>query len=120
MLLDELDAKPAPLHADPDGTVRVDGTRVTLDTVIGAFNDGNAAEEIAWAYPSLRLQDVYAIITYYLWHRSAVDAYLARRHEEAEELQRRHEQLFPSTELRERLLARRALMHSNDAALPHG
>jgi hypothetical protein len=36
-----------PLHTDADGVVRVAGTRVTLDTVVGAFEAGATAEEIA-------------------------------------------------------------------------
>jgi hypothetical protein len=46
-------AEPVPLHADSDGVVRVGNTRVTLETVIGAFLDGGSAEEIACQYPSL-------------------------------------------------------------------
>lgn len=38
---------------DADGVVRVAGTRVTLDTVVAAFEEGATAEEIAQQYPSL-------------------------------------------------------------------
>jgi hypothetical protein len=39
-LVETLSAKPPPLRTDTDGVVRVGETRVTLDTVIGTFNNG--------------------------------------------------------------------------------
>ena len=44
-----------PLTTDHDGVVRVGRTRVTLDTVLGAFAEGATTEEIALQYPSLDL-----------------------------------------------------------------
>ena len=55
-----------PIHTDADGVVRVAGTRVTLDTIVAAFDAGAAAEEIAEQYSSVPLPDVYSVITYYL------------------------------------------------------
>jgi uncharacterized protein (DUF433 family) len=60
------------LVLDADGVVHVDGTRVTLDTVIAAFSDGATSEEIAQQYPALRLADVYAILGFYLRKRPEV------------------------------------------------
>jgi hypothetical protein len=45
-----------PLEVKDDGVVWVAGSRVTLDTVIGAFNDGATAEEFVQQYPSLSLR----------------------------------------------------------------
>jgi uncharacterized protein (DUF433 family) len=101
-------AEPPPLKVDDEGTVRVRGTRVTLDTVIGAFNDGHTAEAIMMKYPSLSLADIYAVIAYYMRHREQVDAYLAERQRAAEELRRRIEEAYPPDGYRERLLSRRA------------
>ncbi len=42
-----------PIHTDADGVVRVAGTGVTLDTVVGAFDTGATAEEIAQQYSSV-------------------------------------------------------------------
>ena len=50
------------LETGADGVIRVRGTRVTLDTVWDAFNEGATAEEIAQQYPSLSLADVYQAI----------------------------------------------------------
>lgn len=104
--LDALVAQPPPIQMDEDGVLRVGGTRVRLDTIIGAFNNGCAAEEILLKYPSLNLTDIYAVITYYLWHREEVEAYIEERHRLAEEVRRENETRFPPKDVRERLLAR--------------
>jgi uncharacterized protein (DUF433 family) len=52
-----------PIHTDADGVVRVAGTRVTLDTIVAAFDAGASAEEIAQQYSSVPLPDVYSVIT---------------------------------------------------------
>ena len=66
-------AEHVPITTDSDGVMRVGGTRVTLDTVIGAFRDGATAEEISHQYPSLSLADIYAVIAYYLRRRAEVE-----------------------------------------------
>ena len=96
-----------PIHTDADGVVRVAGTRVTLDTIVGAFEAGATAEEIAQQYPTVPLVDVYSVITYYLRHKPEVDAYLKERDVLAERVREEVERRFPSTGIRERLLARR-------------
>ena len=106
--LDTLIAEPPPFQMDEDGVWRVGKTRVQLDTVIGAFHNGCTAEEILLKYPSLGLTDIYAVITYYLWHREAVEAYLEERRQLTEQVRRENEARFPSQGVRERLLARRA------------
>ena len=107
--LETLVAEPAPFQTDQDDVIRVGGTRVTLDTVIAAFKNGCAAEEIALKYPSLKLKDIYATITYYLWHQDDVDAYLTGRRQIVDETRRENEARFPPQGVRERLLARRPL-----------
>ena len=77
-----------------------------LETVVEVFNSGATAEEIAQDFPVLRLDDVYAVITYYLRHRDEVETYLQTRRAQAEEVRRKVEARFPQTGLRERLLAR--------------
>src|ERR1041385_6199674 len=106
-LIARLTPKPVPLRVDNDGVVRLEGSRVTLDTVIGAFNNGCVPEEILLKYPSLDLSDIYAVVTYYLWHGEEVDEYLATRAERAEEVRRQNEERWPPQAMRERLLARR-------------
>ena len=96
-----------PLHTDADGVVRVAGTRVTLDTIVGAFEAGATAEEIAQQYPTVPLVDVYSVITYYLRHKPEVDAYLRDRAALAERVRGDVPRRFPAAGIRERLLARR-------------
>jgi uncharacterized protein (DUF433 family) len=96
-----------PIHTDADGVVRVAGTRVTLDTIVGAFEAGATAEEIAQQYSSVPLVDIYSVITYYLRHKAEVDGYLSKRKAQAERVGEEVERRFPSAGLRERLLARR-------------
>jgi uncharacterized protein (DUF433 family) len=107
--LAELPQRAPPLRTDADGVVRIGATRVTLDTVVGAFLNGCTAEEIVTKYPSLDLGDVYAVIAHYLHHRSAVDAYLAERATEARAVRDEVERRSPAADLRERLLARKRL-----------
>lgn len=97
-----------PLATDPHGVVRVGGTRVTLDSIVGAFRSGATAEEIAQQFPTVTLPDVYQVIAYYLRHAAEVDAYLSSRQQEAADLRREIETRFDPRGLRARLLARRS------------
>ncbi|WP_414586083.1 DUF433 domain-containing protein [Scytonema sp. PCC 10023] len=72
-------AEPIPLVTDANGVVRINKTRVTLDTVVTAFLEGSTAEEIKEQYPSLQLSDIYSVIGYYLRHQTEVDEYLLER-----------------------------------------
>lgn len=107
-LLEALVAQPAPLAADDDGVLRVGGTRVSLDTVLAAFQAGCDAEAIRLKYPALKVDDIYAVMVYYLWNRAAIDRYLAERRRLAEQVRRENEARFPPDGVRERLLARRS------------
>ena len=95
------------LVTDADGVIRIGSTRVTLDTLVGAFRDGATAEIIAQQYPSLALADVYTAIGYYLRNQSEVDAYLQKRRQEAVHVRQQNEAKFSPVGVRERLLARR-------------
>jgi uncharacterized protein (DUF433 family) len=98
--------EPIPLSTDADGVIRVAGTRVTLDTVVDTFLTGASPEEIAQDFPVLQLDDLYAVLTYYLRHRGEVDAYLRERRTRAEAIRRQIEARSPQTGLRARLLSR--------------
>src|SRR5579859_2661954 len=100
--------EPVPLQVTADGDVRVGGTRVTLDTVVAAFEEGATAEEIVEQYPSLRLADAYGAISYYLSHRAEVGAYLAERRTESSRIRKQNEPRFDQAGARARLLARRS------------
>ena len=102
-----LTAEPLPLVADADGVVRVAKTRVTLDTIVAAFNDGLTAEEVSEQYPSLQLGEVYAVIGYYLRHQAEVHAYLEARARDADDVRQENERRFSPVGVRSRLVARR-------------
>ena len=97
-----------PLRADPDGVIRVGRTRVTLDTIVQAFEEGATAEEIAQQYSALTLAEVYSTIAYYLRRESEVKEYLQQRRRQAEAVRKENESRSSPQGVRERLLARRA------------
>lgn len=108
-LLESYVAEPPPLSETEQGAVRVRGTRVSLDSVIYAYNSGATPEDIVRSFTTLKLRDVYAVITYYLDHQEVVEAYLARRAAEAAEIRKEIEAHQPSNaEFRARLQARLA------------
>src|SRR5437867_3770355 len=97
-----------PLREDASGALRVGESRVLLELVIRAFQDGATPEAIVQRYSTLALSDVYTVIAYYLRHRGEVDAYLARREQQADEVRSQVEsQQGDLTEIRARLSAHR-------------
>lgn len=101
-----LDSCKIPLQQDASGAIRVENTRVTLDSVVFAFHEGATAEEIAERFPAITLSAAYAAITFYLQNRQEMDAYLKRRESEAEQIRANLESHPESKEFRERLLSR--------------
>lgn len=99
--------EPMPLETDSDGAVRVGGTRVTLDTLVAAFQTGYSPEEIHEQYPAVGLADVYAVLTCYLRHTTEVDAYLDARDQASASVRAANEERFSPDGIRARLLARR-------------
>jgi uncharacterized protein (DUF433 family) len=97
-----------PLYQDADGTVRVIGSRVTLDTIVAAFKKGATAEQIQDSFPSLTLRQIYGAIAYYLEHQAEVEDYLAERQAEADAIRREIESQPQYTEFREKIRQRRA------------
>lgn len=97
-----------PLRIDDDGVWRVGQTRVTLDTVVYAFLDGATPEAITQRYPSLSLTDVYAVISYYLQHRSEVEVYLQQRQQQDADVRKLIEAQPEMNLIRQRILARAA------------
>ena len=96
-----------PLSMDQSGVLRVGDTRVSLDSVIYAFQDGATPEEIVQQFTTLGLANVYSVIGYYLQNRAEVEEYLKRRTAERAELKKEIEARFDPIGLRDRLLARR-------------
>jgi len=57
--------------------IRLKGTRVGIETILfDRLFRAKTPEEIAYTYPSVTLEQVYATILYYLHNKQAVDAYM--------------------------------------------
>lgn len=110
-LMDEMLSLPEFLVRMPEGVIRVVGTRVSLDSVVVAFQDGATPEEICLDFPSLDLAKVYSVLAYYLTHHEILNVYLLTQHRFVEtthrEFQARQSPFL--TELRRRVAAKRAL-----------
>jgi len=77
-----------PLNVWEDGTIRVKNTRLLIDMIVNAHKRGECPEEIYEAFPSkdYTVADIYAVIAYYLTHKSKIEKYLAKREKEAENI----------------------------------
>lgn len=74
-------------------TIRIKGTRVGIEIVIEKFLEGANPKEIQRHYPHLTLKQIYATITYYLFNKKVIDAYIEagyKRIEAAYEAQRKN------------------------------
>jgi uncharacterized protein (DUF433 family) len=99
---------PPPLCENADRVVRIAGTRIPLERIVRAFLSGATPEQIVQDYDVLTIEDVYAVINYYLHHRAEVDAYLAEAEQEASRTRSEIEQMCDPAGIRARLMARRA------------
>jgi hypothetical protein len=65
----------------------LEGTRISLDSVVYSFLNGESPESIAQNFPLLSLEQVYGAIAFYLANRELVNAYLKKGEAEFQELQ---------------------------------
>ena len=76
----------------------VQGTRVSLDSVVYAFLRGESADGIVESFPALSLEQVYGALAFYLAHRESIDGYLQEGKAEfarlRDEARRKHSQLY--------------------------
>ena len=73
-----------------DGGYWVSDTRVSLDSIVYAFLNGQTAESIAQAFPLLTLEQVYGAIAFYLGNQGDVEQDLAEREHLEEEFAKTH------------------------------
>ncbi|MCC5621994.1 DUF433 domain-containing protein [Nostoc sp. CHAB 5715] len=78
--------KAKPYIEQRDGGYWVEGIRISLDSVVYAFLNGESPESITQNFP-LSLEQVYGAITFYLANRELIDAYLKEGEKEFEKLQ---------------------------------
>jgi uncharacterized protein (DUF433 family) len=55
---------------------RVARTRVSLDSIVYSFWNGESPESIVQSFPTLTLEQVYGAIAYYLDHQDEIDEYI--------------------------------------------
>ena len=96
-----------PLNQDHDGTIRVKGSRVTLDTIVGRMQVGDTPEEIHEGFPTVTLAQINAILDWYLKNQIEADEYLEEGRIEGERLRKEIESQPEYIALREKLLRRR-------------
>jgi uncharacterized protein (DUF433 family) len=61
-----------------DGGYYVAGPiRVSLDSIVHGFNDGESPETIQANFPALKLSQIYGAIAFYLDNQAVIDAHLA-------------------------------------------
>lgn len=80
-----------PLRSEESGYIRIGRTKVRLDQVVQAYNDGYTVEGILDAWDTLDESDVYAVIAYYLNNRQEVDEYCEDLEREEDEFRREWE-----------------------------
>lgn len=78
-----------------DGGYWIEGTRVSLDSIVYDFLDGMSPDTIAENFPVLTLEEVYGAITFYLANRGEVDAYLRGADAQFESFQNRVRTEYP-------------------------
>ena len=84
----------------------VGDSRVLLEFVVRAFQDGANPEAIVQRYSTLALSDVCAVIAYDLRHRMEAEEYLVRREQNAEAVRQQIERRQGDvSEVRARLFA---------------
>jgi uncharacterized protein (DUF433 family) len=66
----------------------IEGTRISLDSIVYSFLNGDAPEIIAQNFPLLSLEQVYGAIAFYLANKEIIDAYLKQSEVEFEKLQK--------------------------------
>jgi uncharacterized protein (DUF433 family) len=69
-----------------EGAWRLCSSRVSLDSVIQAWREGNSPEAIAQEFPTLSAEQVYGAIAFYLHNRAEIDDYLTRQEQQWEQL----------------------------------
>ncbi|MCX6599922.1 MAG: DUF433 domain-containing protein [Acidobacteria bacterium] len=66
------------------GGYYIAGTRISLDSVVYSFNEGQSPEAIQEDFPSLKRSQIYGAIAFYLDYQAAIDRHLAETEREFE------------------------------------
>lgn len=91
-------------------TIRVIGSRITLDTLVHVYQRENSVEHLAKGFPTLSLEQIKSVINWYLTHQREADEYLAEGEAEAERLYQWIDNQPGYAEQREKILRYREQM----------
>jgi uncharacterized protein (DUF433 family) len=69
-----------------EGGYSIEGTRVSLDSIVYAFLRGESPEGIAESFPALDLEQIFGALAYYMANRDRVDRYLSEGRREFEKI----------------------------------
>lgn len=86
-----LESEAFPVRKEATGAWRVGRCNVLLEMVIHEHRAGVPPEVIVEEFDTLDLADVYAVIAYAIRHPDEIDAYLARREQQAQEIRQKIE-----------------------------
>jgi uncharacterized protein (DUF433 family) len=101
-----LECECPPFRGEESGAIRIGNSRVLLELVIRAFQDGASPETIVQRYSTLSLSDAYTTIGYYLRHQQEIETYLSQREQLAESVRQKLSDIQPDlSSIRSRLLA---------------
>ena len=76
------------------------GSRVSLASIVAGWKEGLSPESIREDFPTLRLEQVYGAIAFYLANQTAVDAYLSALAADFERRRSEEQALLPETTAR--------------------
>lgn len=85
----------AELILDEDGRMWLSGTRLSLDVLFAAFEQGRTPDDVHAEYEGVALTTARVVYNYFLQNSSQVDAYLAHEEREAAAVQAQVEAEHP-------------------------
>ena len=91
-------------------TIRVIGSRITLDTLVHIYQREGSVEYLAEGFPTLSLEQIESVIDWYLAHQREADEYLEEGEIEAEKQRQWSESQPGYAERREKILRYRDQM----------
>ena len=97
-----------PLVQWEDGSIRVQNSRVTLETIVHRMQMGDTPEEIHDGFPTVSVTQIKEILAWYVDNTADADEYLQEVEEEGERLRQWAESQPRYKEHREKLLRYKA------------
>jgi uncharacterized protein (DUF433 family) len=98
---------PSHITIDDKGIARIDGTRMKVQHLIGAWKSGaDSPEKLQTSYPELSLAQIHDALAYYYDHKAEIDAKIEQDYLEVERLRAQSPAGATRAELERRLRER--------------